>query len=370
MQRVIASRAVWRRPVGRATNLNETGESMPVRKLTRTLWRPAIALAVLAAWFAIGGCTLHDYPQSTLNPRSDYAQSIQDLLEKLTFWVVVIFALVMGLLMYAVVRFRARPGAPDPKPIHGNTALEIAWTIAPALILAAVAVPTVLTIFKTQGTPPADAITIEAIGHQWWWEFKYPTYGFTTGSEMHVPVGKPIHVEVESADVLHSFWFPAMGGKRDAVPTHINHVMFTADSTGVFLGQCAELCGLQHANMHMKLFVEPQTDFDAWVAGQKAPPLVPTDTTTVAWQGRKTFSESGCIACHTITDISEGIIGPNLNHVGSRTSLAGAMLPNDTEHMTRWITEPDKQKPGTLMLNLGLPPEQVSAIVAYLQTLK
>ena len=343
---------------------------MPVRKLIRALARPALTFAVFFGLLALAGCTLHDYPQSSLHPRSDYAQEIQSLLEKLTFWVVVIFTLVMGLLVYVVVRFRARPGAPDPKPVHGNTALEIGWTIAPALILAAVAVPTVLTIFKTQGKPPANALVVKAIGHQWWWEFQYPSYGFTTGSEMHIPVGRPIHVEVESADVLHSFWVPAMGGKRDAVPTHTNHVMFTADSLGEYPGTCAELCGLEHANMHMKLFVETPEQFAAWAGNQQQPPLVPADTTSLPAQGRKIFSESGCIACHTITGISEGVIGPNLNHVGSRTSLAGSMMPNDPDHMAHWIQAPDKEKPGTLMLNLGLPADQITAIVAYLESLK
>ncbi len=343
---------------------------MPVRKLRPTLQRLAISVLVLAALAALAGCTLHDYPQSTLHPRSDYAQAIQDLLEQLTFWVVIIFTLVMGLLVYSVIRFRARPGQPAPTPVHGNTALEIAWTIAPAVILAIVAVPTVLTIFKTQGKPPADALTVKAIGHQWWWEFQYPAYGFTTSSEMHVPVGKPVHVEIEAADVIHSFWFPAMGGKRDAIPNHTNHMFFTPDSVGTYLGQCAELCGLQHANMHMKLFVESPQTFDAWAAGQKAPPAVPADTTTIAWTGRKVFGESGCIACHTIDGVSAGTIGPNLNHVASRTMIAGETFPDDAEHLTRWINQPDKERPGTLMLHLGLPPDQVSAIVAYLQTLK
>src|SRR5207247_5979363 len=135
------------------------------------------------------------------------------------------------------------------------------WTIAPALILTFVAVPTVLTIFKTQSKPPPGALEIKVVGHQWWWEFQYPVQGITTGSEMHIPVGKPVALTLETADVIHSFWFPIIGGKRDVEPTHINHIWFTADTVGVFPGQCAELCGISHANMRMKLFIDTQQDF-------------------------------------------------------------------------------------------------------------
>lgn len=327
------------------------------------------ALCIALAPLVLAGCTLQQYPQSSLNPQSDYASAIQSLLEKLVFWVVVIFVVVEGLLVYAVIRFRARPGAPDPKPVHGNTALEIGWTIAPALILAFVAVPTVLTIFKTQGAPPPGALQVRVIGHQWWWEFQYPELGIVTGSELHVPLHRPVAVNIETADVIHSFWFPAIAGKRDAVPGHVNHIWFTPDSAGTFPGQCAELCGVSHANMRMKLFVEPPEAFEAWVAQQKRPPAEP-DSSTLAGQGRTLYAQSACIGCHTIDGISAGIIGPNLTHVGSRTSLAGSMFPNDGEHLAKWIARPDQQKPGTLMLNLGLPPEQVNALVAYLQSLK
>jgi cytochrome c oxidase subunit 2 len=343
---------------------------MAVRNNRAAFWRWAGALfgaAILA--FAVAGCSLREFPQSSLSPHSDYAWSIQRLLEQLTFWVVVIFVLVQALLIYTVLRFRSRPGAPDPKPVHGNTALEIAWTVAPAIILAVVAVPTVMTIFKTQGAPPKDAIHVTVIGHQWWWEFRYPSLGVVTGSEMHVPVGKAVAVDIETADVLHSFWFPSIGGKRDAIPNHTNHLFFTADSVGVFPGQCAELCGLSHANMRMKLFVDTPESFEAWAAGQKTGPVEP-DSTTLAGKGKLEFTGGACVSCHTIQGISEGVIGPNLTHFGSRTSIAGAIYENNTENLAHWIATPDKRKPGTLMLNLGLEKNQVDALVAYLQSLK
>jgi cytochrome c oxidase subunit 2 len=331
-----------------------------------------IAVALAALPLLAAGCRLIDYPQSSLNPQSDYAWSIQHLLDKLAFWVVVIFVLVQGLLIVAVMRFRSRPGAPEPKPVHGNTALEVGWTIAPALILLLIAVPTVMTIFKTQAKPPANALEVKVVGHQWWWEFQYPSLGIVTADEMHVPVGKPIAIDIETADVIHSFWFPAMGGKRDAIPSRTNHMLFTADSLGTFPGQCAELCGLSHANMRMKLMVERPEEFAAWVREQQAAPVEP-DSTTPAGHGKLLFSQSACIGCHTIAGVSAGVIGPNLTHVGSRTTLAGGILPNTPEAMAKWITDAPAQKPGSLMPNmagLGITPDQVPALVAYLQSLK
>ena len=325
--------------------------------------------AIASALVMLGGCTLREFPQSTLSPHSNYAWLIQHLLEQLVFWVVIIFVIVQGLLIYAAVRFRSRPGAPDPKPVHGNTVLEIAWTIAPAIILTLIAVPTVLTIYKTQGKPPEGALEVKVIGHQWWWEFQYPSLGVTTASEMHVPIGRPVVVDIETADVVHSFWFPVIGGKRDAIPNRTNHLWFIADSIGVFPGQCAELCGISHANMRMKLMVDSPPDFAAWTAHQKQAAALP-DSTTLAGKGRQVFGQGACVACHTIDGLSAGVIGPNLTHVADRTSIAGSIFDNNATNLGKWIQNPPGQKPGSLMPNLGLTPDQVSALVAYLESLK
>jgi cytochrome c oxidase subunit 2 len=340
------------------------------RHVARWGWSllPLVAL-VLLVLLCLAGCRPDEFPQTTLTPHSNYADAIQSLLEKLVFWVVVIFVVVQSLLIYTVVRFRSRPGAPDPKPVHGNTALEVGWTVAPAIILALIAVPTVLTIYQTQGRVPAGALEVTAVGHQWWWEFKYPGLGITTADEMHVPNGRPVNVTIESADVVHSFWFPAIGGKRDAIPEHHNHMWFTPDRVGTFPGQCAELCGISHANMRMKLMVEEPAAFDAWVARQQAPPAAP-ESTSVAWRGKQVFTQSACIACHTINGVSAGVIGPNLTHVGGRTTIAGALFENNAENLGRWIEDPPGRKPGSLMPKLNLPPDQVAALVAYLQSLK
>jgi cytochrome c oxidase subunit 2 len=337
------------------------------RLLARPFWS-GCGIALLS-WLA-AGCRLEDYPQSGVNPESDYARWLQSLLLDQIFWVVVIFVLVMSLLLVAVFKFRSRPGAPDPKPVHGHTALEIAWTVAPAIVLALVAVPTVSIIYKTQATRPANALVVKAIGHQWWWEFRYPDLGVITATEMHVPVHKPIIVEIETADVIHSFWFPAMGGKRDAVPNHTNMIWFTPEREGTYPGQCYELCGISHANMRMRLFVDTPEAFDSWVALQKSPALQP-DSLSLAWQGKQVFSKTSiCWTCHTVSGVSQGMTGPNLTHLASRGVIAGATMPNDADHLGRWISNPPANKPGSLMPMLGLPQDQVTAVVAYLQSLK
>ena len=342
------------------------------RHKAATWMRSCAALLAALPFLALAGCSRQEFPQSTLHPQADYSRWIQDLNLQLTFWVVVIFVLVEGLLIVAVVRFRARPGAPEPKHVHGNTALEIGWTIAPAIILALVAVPTVLTIWKTQQRPPGEALTVKVVGHQWWWEFQYPELGITTASDLHVPVGRTVEVDLESADVVHSFWFPAVAGKRDVVPGRTNHIWFTADSLGEYPGQCAEFCGMSHANMRMRLFVDKPDAFEAWAAGQKQPPVEP-DSTSLAGQGKRIFGESACVGCHTIEGVSAGIIGPNLTHIGSRTTLAGGLFPNTPDEMAKWIADAPGRKPGAIMFplaQLGITAEQIPALVAYLQSLK
>ncbi len=334
--------------------------------------RPWLRLIGALPAIVLAGCTRQEFPQSSLHPQADYSGWIQNLNLQLTFWVVVIFVLVQGLLIVAVVRFRSRPGAPDPKPVHGNTALEIGWTIAPAIILALVAVPTVLTIWKTQRRPPGEALEVKVVGHQWWWEFQYPGLEITTASELHVPVGRTVEVSLESADVIHSFWFPAVAGKRDVIPGHTNHIWFTAESLGVFPGQCAEFCGMSHANMRMKLFVETPEAFGAWIAAQQRPPAEP-ESTSLAGEGKRIFSTAACIACHTVNGVSAGIVGPNLTHVGSRTTLAGGVFPNTPGEMAKWIADAPGRKPGAIMFplaQLGITAEQIPAVVAYLETLK
>jgi cytochrome c oxidase subunit 2 len=341
--------------------------------LTRDrVWiRRILAFGLVAApvLLLVAGCK-EQFPQTALHPESDTALQQQRLLEIIFWWVLGIFVVVEGALLVAVIKFRARPGHPEPAQGHGHTGVEIAWTLAPAVILAFIGVPTVYTIFRTQAPAPANALQVEVIGHQWWWEFRYPELGIVTASDLHVPVGRPVNLKMTSQDVIHSFWVPRLFGKRDVLPGRTNYIWFEADSVGVRPGQCAELCGSSHANMRMQAVVQAPEDFEAWVQAQKAPPALPADSASLAFQGRQLYQQSQCIACHTITGVSAGVIGPNLDHVASRLTLAGAMFPMSTENLSAWLEDPPAIKPGSLMPMQNLTDEQVRALVAFLESLE
>ena len=331
----------------------------------RTPW--IVALLTLAT-ISLGACG-GPFPQSALDPASDFAWKLQDLFEGIFFWAVVVFVLVEGALIVAILRFRERPGGPEPKATHGNTLLEISWTLAPAIILVLIAIPTIKTIWDVDRPARGESLVVEAVGHQWWWEFRYPDLGIVTANELHIPVGQQIDVRLTSADVIHSFWFPRLGGKRDVIPGHETQIWFTADSAGLYLGQCAEFCGLSHALMKMELVAESPADFEAWVEGQLADAVV-TDSVSFA-EGTQAFMRGGCIACHKIRGtVAQGVIGPDLTHVGSRRRIAGGILDNTPENMERWIRDSRGVKPGSLMIVPELDDETVSRIVEYLQGLK
>jgi cytochrome c oxidase subunit 2 len=245
---------------------------MTVRRPVRL--RPHAALAAAAGLLlALAACT-ENYPRSTLAPASDFARVIDDLFGVITWWGLAVFVVVEALLIYIVVRYRRRAGAGADRPqqIHGHTRLEIAWTVAPALILVFIAVPTVRTIFVTQDERPVPgAVNVRVLAHQWWWEFHYPDHDVVTANELVVPVGRPTSFRLEAADVIHSFWVPQLGGKRDAIPLHENQLCFTPDSAGVYLGQCAEFCGTAHALMGFRLRAVPEAEFEEWLRHQAAP---------------------------------------------------------------------------------------------------
>ncbi|HEY7529614.1 MAG TPA: cytochrome c oxidase subunit II, partial [Gemmatimonadota bacterium] len=243
---------------------------MTVRRSARL--RPVVALAA-ALLLAFAACT-GNYPRSTLAPESDFARVIDDLFEFITWWGLGVFVVVEGLLVWIVLRYRSRRGREEGRPeqVHGHTRLEIAWTIAPALILVFIAVPTVRTIFVTQDEKPIPgALNVRVLAHQWWWEFQYPEHDVVTANEFVVPVGRTTSFRLESADVIHSFWVPQLGGKRDLVPLHENQLWFTPDSAGVYLGQCAEFCGSSHALMGFRVRAVPQAEFEEWVRHQASP---------------------------------------------------------------------------------------------------
>jgi len=286
-------------------------------------------------------------------------------------WATGVFLVVETLLVVALIRFRHREGRAAPKPTHGHTLMEIAWTLAPAAILVFVAVPTVRTIFATAGEAPADALKVDVIGHQWWWEFRYPELALVTANELHVPFGRAVQLSITSADVIHAFWAPPLGGKRDAIPGHVNRIAFRATDLGDYSGQCAEFCGASHANMRLRVVVDSDSGFGRWATGQLAGPAAPTPGTP-AEQGKAVYARSACIGCHTIQGVSPGVIGPNLTHVGSRTTLASGLFPNDSAHLAGWIADAPALKPGSLMMRMKPPlsDADIAALVAYLESLK
>jgi len=314
----------------------------------------------------LSGCG-EQYVQTTLAPKSDFGWMIQNLLILIVILAAIVFVVVEGVLIYAIFRFRGRPGAPLPNQVHGNTRLEIAWTIVPVVILVIIAVPTVQTIFAAAEVP-TDAMNVRVVGRQWWWEVHYNDLNITSANELVVPVGQKVSIDLESADVIHSFWIPQMGGKRDVVPNHVNNLWFTPEKTGVYYGQCAEYCGTSHANMRFRLVVVTQDEFDNWVKTQQVPA---TPTTEEAKRGAEVFAQSACVGCHTIDGTAaKGTSGPNLSHVGSRKALAGGIMDNTPENMARWLKDPPGVKPGSLMPNLNLSDSDISALVAYLESLK
>jgi len=331
---------------------------------------PRIRLWLATAALAMSGCG-GPFPQSTLHPRSDFARGTDALFTDIFWWAAAVFVVVELMLLVAIVRFRHREGRAAPRPTHGHTLMEIGWTLAPAVILVFVAVPTVRTIFATAGEAPADALKVDVIGHQWWWEFRYPELALVTANELHVPLGRVVQLSITSADVIHSFWAPPLGGKRDAIPGHMTRIAFRPDSVGDYSGQCAEFCGASHANMRLRVIVDSDSGFGRWATVQLAGPAAPAPG-TLAGRGRAVFARSACIGCHTIQGVSPGVIGPNLTHVGSRTTIASGLFPNDSAHLARWIADAPSLKPGSLMTRMQPPltDADIAALGAYLQSLK
>lgn len=313
-------------------------------------------------------------PQDFLNHPEGVQAQRADRLWDVTFAIaVVIFFIVESLLVFTLFKFRQRPGR-EAAQFHGNTKLEIILTIIPSLILAGLAIPTVQTIF-TNVDLPEDPINVTVVARQFWWEYRYEDYDIVTANELHMPVDRPVVFSLEGVedDVIHSFWIPRLGGTQDVVPGRTNSLIYTAEEPGEYWGQCKEFCGLSHANMRIRAIVQNEDDFDSWVADQQQPAGEPT--TALAREGKEIFMGQACIGCHTIegTDAA-GQTGPNLTHVASRATFAGAMFRTTEDNLKRWVSDAPAMKPGVRMPSgvgeLGLTAEQVQAIVAYLLTLE
>src|SRR5262245_17874785 len=275
----------------------------------------------------------------------------------------------MVVLTLVLLRFRERPGAGLPAQVRGHTLLEIAWTVAPALVLLVIAVPTIHVIFRTErpAGPLPGAVEVTVRGWQWWWEFRYPSHDVTVADELHLPAGRPAVLTLEGPDVIHSFWVPHLGGKRDVVPGRTNRIVLTPDTPGTYQGQCAEFCGTSHANMGLRVVVDPPERFEQWIAAQRA---TPPDPTGAAAEGQAIFASRACVGCHTIRGVSAGNLGPDLTHFGSRIRLASGMLPSTIENVTMWVKDPTVIKPGVKMPALGLTDAEARAVATYLIGLK
>jgi cytochrome c oxidase subunit 2 len=300
------------------------------------------------------------------------------LRESWLFWFIlivatIIFVAVTSVLMVSIFRFRSRPGGPEPRQLHGNTPIEIAWTVAPSIVLFLVLGGTILTMFSL-GQPDGPAITVRAIGHQWWWEFQYPDNGgFVTADEMHIPVGQVIHIELRSNNVIHSFWVPSLAGKMDVIPGQNNAMWFKADRADTFHGECTEYCGLQHAHMNFTVVAQSASDYAAWVAQQNSPAATPTTSDQTA--GQKLFNSEPCWTCHVISGQGKtpptAPIGPNLTHFGSRQLIAGGVLTNTPENLKAWIHDTQAIKFGNDMPTFTqLSDQDLNSLVAYLENLQ
>jgi cytochrome c oxidase subunit 2 len=315
---------------------------------------------------AVGGCGWQG-PRSTLAPRSDFARAITDVYTLIIGAALVIALIVFVLLAWVLVRYRERDAGPLPQQTRGHTLLEIAWTIAPALVLLVIAIPTIAVIFRTQQPAPRGALHVVVRGWQWWWEFRYPDLGVVTANELYLPVGRPVVLSLEGPDVIHSFWVPELGGKRDVIPGRHNQIVLTPEVPGEYPGQCAEFCGASHANMGLRVFAVPAAQFQRWITAQQTAPAEPAAD---AAAGKDVFTRNACVGCHTIRGVSAGVLGPDLTHFGSRTTLAAGMFPNTVDNVTAWLRDPPAIKPGTKMPNLGLSEADARALATYLVSLK
>ncbi len=311
-------------------------------------------LVPLAASLSLVACSgaadWGDGKQSTIRPETDSARVVQDVYSLVTWIDIGIFIVVAALLLFAIIRYRARPGQEEqiPAQVHGNAMLEVVWTIIPAVLLIFIAVPTWSAIFRAHEPPAENAFTVQAVGHQWWWEFRYEEQGFVTANEMVIPVGRPVIVDTGSVDVIHAFWVPRLSGKIDSVPGRTNTLWFTPEQTGTYYGQCAEFCGTSHANMRFQVHVVTQEEFDAWAARQQQPPVPQSDD---AREGQQLFVTKTCVACHAISGnpVAVGVLGPNLTNLPERKTLGSGIIENTPEELVRWIRETQSIKPGALM---------------------
>jgi cytochrome c oxidase subunit II len=329
--------------------------------------------SLFIAAFLFGGPFLS--PTNIFAPASTPAQEILDLSRFVLEVTAAIFLVVFSLLTYAVVKFRKRKAADgrEPAQVYGSSQLELAWTVVPILIVVVLFLATARVIASIQNAPkPDSAIEVTVIGHQFWWEFRYPSLKVVTANELHIPLSDPAHptptfLTLLSADTDHSFWVPRLAGKTDLIPNHPNSMWLDPHEAGLFLGQCAQYCGTQHALMLLRVYVQPRDEFDRWVREQSRAAQIAGPIS----EGRKIFERTACINCHTVAGTAaNGHFGPDLTHLMSRDTIASGAVPNTPANLRRWIQDPDAIKPGCKMPAMGLSDPELDAVTQYLETLR
>ena len=327
---------------------------------------PFIAALLLASPFLS--------PTNIFAPASTPAQSILDLSVFVLEVTGAIFLVVFTLLTYAVVKFRKKTAnGSEPAQVYGSTQLELAWTVVPVLIVVVLFLAAARVIASIQNAPkPDSAIEVTVIGHQFWWEYRYPSLKVVTANELHIPVSDPAHptptfLTLLSADTDHSFWVPRLAGKTDLIPNHPNSTWVDPHETGLFLGQCAQYCGTQHAMMLLRVYVQTREEFDRWIREQS----LPAHASGAISEGQKIFERTACINCHAVGGTAaNGRFGPDLTHLMSRDTIASGAAQNTSANLRRWIQDPNTIKPGSKMPAMGLSDPELDAVTEYLETLR
>jgi cytochrome c oxidase subunit 2 len=341
--------------------------------------RAGIAVAITAVLLRATLCMSApaNAPQvpSIFSPQSTPADSIFHLSLLVLSITGLIFLVVFSLLVYSVVKFRRRRGddGREPPQVYGSNQIELAWTVIPVLVVLVLFMATARIILAIEDAPmPKGATEVIAIGHQFWWEFRYPALGLVTANELHVPVSdpsqpSPTFITLLSADTDHSFWVPRLAGKTDLIPNRINHMWIDPHETGLYVGQCAQFCGIQHAKMLLRVYVDSKEQFAQWIQGEKKA-AEPSDE---VMEGRKIFETTACINCHSVSGtVANGRFGPDLTHLMSRDTIASGAAPNTHENLRTWIQDPDSIKPGSLMPAMKLGDHDLDALAAYLESLQ
>ncbi len=316
-------------------------------------------------------------PTSIFSPAGTPAHSIFTLSLLVLGIAAGILVVVAGLLLYALLRYRHRPASAnsqqEPPQIYGSNQIELSWTVIPVLIVVMLFLATARVIFSTEHAgKPATALDVVVIGHQFWWEYRYPKFGIVTANELHVPVSDPhyptpAYLTMSSADTDHSFWVPRLAGKMDVIPNRVNTMWIDPEAAGLYLGQCAQYCGTQHAKMLIRVYADDPAHFAAWIAHQRQPAV----QSPAAAEGRAVFEHNACISCHTVAGtVATGRFGPDLTHVASRDTIGAGAIPNTPANLRSYVDDPAHFKPGVLMPAMHLNAHDLDAVTQYLTSLQ